>query len=243
MKTTHLVLVGLMACGTADARAFGQSSTLTLDAVADTSVRGYYDFSANTNWGCEATATLGTGRDYGVLKPDGAPDGARVLVQFPTSNSTFQSRAPAPEPTANGWRGAGAGRADTERQTVLDPDLVTAIQSGQRPNLLFVGTSDTTDAAVAILRPHLRTPIYDGPDAARPAPHAPPTLLLHEVATLPLDQQHALCMYLNHVASGETQVVSTTTVDVFPLVEQGRFLAALYYRLNTLRFDASEFAA
>jgi transcriptional regulator of acetoin/glycerol metabolism len=64
------------------------------------------------------------------------------------------------------------------------------------------------------------------------------TLLSCDVATMSLDQQRALLSWLDQVAPGQTQVVSTTNLELFPLVEHGTFLEALYYRLNTMRLDA-----
>ena len=65
-----------------------------------------------------------------------------------------------------------------------------------------------------------------------------PTLLICDVATLSLDQQRALLSWLDCAVPGQTQVVSTTALELFPLVEHGTFLQTLYYRLNSVRLDA-----
>jgi hypothetical protein len=109
----------------------------------------------------------------------------------------------------------------------------------RRPNVLIAGTYDTTEAVVATLLPYLRPPVYCWtPDASLPAPHEVSTLLVRDVATLSLDQQHALLSWLDLAGAGHAQVVSTAALPLFPLVEHGEFLEALYYRLNTVRLDA-----
>jgi hypothetical protein len=109
----------------------------------------------------------------------------------------------------------------------------------RRPNVLLTGSHGTTEVVVATLRPYLRPPVHCwAPDIPMPKPGDVATLLVCDVATLSLDQQRALLSWLEDVAPGQTQVVSTTTLELFPLVEHGTFLEALYYRLNTLRLDA-----
>jgi len=63
-------------------------------------------------------------------------------------------------------------------------------------------------------------------------------MLIRDVATLSLDQQHALLSWLDQAGPGHAQVVSTAALALFPVVEHGMFLEALYYRLNTVRLDA-----
>jgi hypothetical protein len=109
----------------------------------------------------------------------------------------------------------------------------------RRPNVLFTGLHAATEMFMASLRPTLRPPVYHwAPDTALPAPREAPTLLICDVATLSLDQQRALLSWLDQAGPGQTQVISTTALELFPLVEHGTFLEALYYRLNTLRLDA-----
>jgi transcriptional regulator of acetoin/glycerol metabolism len=63
-------------------------------------------------------------------------------------------------------------------------------------------------------------------------------VLVRDLATLSVDQQRALSSWLDQVGPGHVQIVSTNALPLFPLVEQGVFLEALYYRLNTLRLGA-----
>ena len=117
------------------------------------------------------------------------------------------------------------------------PDPEWVILRTLRPNVLITGTHDALEGIVATLRPYLRQPVYSwSPDTVLPVAHDTATLLMRDVATLPLAQQHALLSWLDQ-AAGRVQVVSTTTLELFPLVEQGMFLKTLYYRLNTMRLD------
>jgi hypothetical protein len=110
-----------------------------------------------------------------------------------------------------------------------------------RPNVLIAGTYETTEAVLATLLPYLRPPVYCwAPDASLPAPHKVSTMLIRDMASLSLDQQRALLSWLDRAAPGRAQVVSTSASTLFPLVEHGVFLEALYYRLNTVLIDELE---
>lgn len=107
-----------------------------------------------------------------------------------------------------------------------------------RPHVLITGTEEATEAAVAALMPHLQPPISCWtPDVSLPAPNVATTMLIRDVATLSDDQQRELSSWLEQSGPGCAQIVSTTSIPLFPLVEQGVFLDALYYRLNTLLLD------
>jgi hypothetical protein len=131
-------------------------------------------------------------------------------------------------------------------QRTADPSTMASgpipewvILHARRPNVLFTGPQAATEVFMATLRPALRRPVHRwAPDTPLPALGEVPTLLIWDVATLSLDQQQALLSWLDRAAPGQTQVVSTTALELFPLVERGTFLETLYYRLNTLRIDA-----
>ena len=59
------------------------------------------------------------------------------------------------------------------------------------------------------------------------------TLFLHDIAVLTPPQQMALYDWLS-TRGREWQVVSMTGSQMLPLVETGRFLDRLFYRLNTI---------
>jgi hypothetical protein len=63
------------------------------------------------------------------------------------------------------------------------------------------------------------------------------TLLLKDVATLTLSQQVMLYDWLTD-GCGDMQVVSVASAPLPALVEDGRFLEGLFYRLNVIRLDA-----
>lgn len=127
------------------------------------------------------------------------------------------------------------------------PDLMAAGESllpewrilrARRPNVLLTGAHATTEVLMATLRPYLRAPIcYWAPGVALPAPQDVATVVVCDVATLRLEHQRILLSWLDQVVPGQTQLVSTTDVELFSLVEQGTFLEALYYRLNIVRLD------
>jgi hypothetical protein len=119
------------------------------------------------------------------------------------------------------------------------PDLELVILRTRRPNVLITGTHDTAEAAVVALLPHLQPPVHCwNPDASLPTPHDVRTVLIRDVATLSVDQQHALLSWLAQAGPDHAQIVSTTALPLFPLLEHGMFLEELYYRLNTVRLDA-----
>jgi len=116
----------------------------------------------------------------------------------------------------------------------------------RRCNLLLEGPEEDTDAVLALLKPHLREPILW---QRRGAPLELPvgksdTLILQDVAALGPVEQRRLIAWLDETGQF-TQVVSTTTNALFPLVVDGLFDSALYYRLNVLlmHVDADTLAA
>jgi Sigma-54 interaction domain len=99
-----------------------------------------------------------------------------------------------------------------------------------------------------IFRPvsHLREPIlWQRPGAPLELPDGKrDTLILQDVAALGPVEQRRLIAWLDETGQF-TQVVSTTTIALFPLVVDGLFDSALYYRLNVLlmHVDADTLAA
>lgn len=67
------------------------------------------------------------------------------------------------------------------------------------------------------------------------------TLLIENVTALTAAQQQELYAWLTDgPADGlpQMQVISVATEPLLPAVQQGRFLEALYYRLNIVRMDS-----
>jgi transcriptional regulator of acetoin/glycerol metabolism len=108
-----------------------------------------------------------------------------------------------------------------------------------RPNVLLTGPEESTAAAVNALMPCLLAPVVtwqtESPLALPPAIPVG-TLLLRNIAWLTLTEQECLLEWIQR-SSGATQVVATSSVVLFPLVERGTFSAQLYYRLNVIYFE------
>jgi hypothetical protein len=109
---------------------------------------------------------------------------------------------------------------------------------GARPNLMVVGEPPATEAVLRALEPHLATPVSRcSAETGLSLPGRPAgTVVVEELAALDLDQQAQLLRWLNK-ADERVQVVSMTSQPLYAFVEQGTFLAELYYRLNTVRID------
>jgi hypothetical protein len=67
----------------------------------------------------------------------------------------------------------------------------------------------------------------------------PTMLVVHDVDALTAVEQRTLLDWLE-AASARTQVVSTASVPLLPLVQAHAFNDTLYYRLNTIYVDLSE---
>lgn len=106
------------------------------------------------------------------------------------------------------------------------------------PNVLLAGTPIALSAALAVLQFSVRQPVVTwwaaGP-LALPSLPTSGTLILREVDMLAREDQERLLDWLERVW-GKVQVVSTTRLPLFQLVERGDFLDTLYYRLNLLFF-------
>jgi len=106
----------------------------------------------------------------------------------------------------------------------------------QPTNLLLVGTAGAFRLVLEMLWLELREPIVrwrPGQPLELPLPGRAATLVLHDVGELTYDDQHRVLRWLERTA-GQTRVVSTTTVPLWPGVKAGAFNETLYYRLNTV---------
>jgi hypothetical protein len=105
----------------------------------------------------------------------------------------------------------------------------------ERPNLLLEGSEESTEGVLLFLAPYLRKPVLWKPSQV---PFVNPTgecgaFVLQNVAALDREGQSDLFRWLDE-ADRRTQVVSTTSQPLFPLVARGLFDEALYYRLNVV---------
>jgi hypothetical protein len=101
-------------------------------------------------------------------------------------------------------------------------------------NVLLEGPSGAIDAALALLRPHLRAPIVTiRPPGRLEISNGAGTLIVEDIDALSGTDQRRMLQWMSGPGS-ETRVISTARRRLFALVDDGRFDAALYYRLNTL---------
>ena len=116
-------------------------------------------------------------------------------------------------------------------------DLRRLVNSGA--NLLVRGEKSATMATVVALTADFPPPLFTWNAASE---NVLPTLdfgtlVIHEVDGLDLAKQRVLLTWLEHRTT-RGRVITTTTHDLFPLVQAGVFLDQLYYRLNTIVIDA-----
>jgi hypothetical protein len=103
------------------------------------------------------------------------------------------------------------------------------------PNVLLEGNeSDIEETLVALEKdfyPRLLSWV-ETDSMFDPGGHA--TIIVRQIAKLPASGRDRLHRWLAS-ASRPIQVVTTSSVPLFPLVERYEFPAGLYYRLNTVR--------
>jgi hypothetical protein len=135
-----------------------------------------------------------------------------------------------------------SGMNSMRRSTVISFSEATwrqFLSSGPRPNVLIVSASEEIESVVARV-----SGLCTGPVHARTVPgklslseEMTGTLLLWDVAQLTRGQQLRLHDWTTARPSG-VQVISITSVPLMPLVEDGRFLEGLFYRINVISLVA-----
>ena len=115
------------------------------------------------------------------------------------------------------------------------PDLAEALRlASTGANMLIQRRSKReTEAALAILLPHLGRPISTWQGDSAPPVDGCATLVVADVDGLTPNQQCRLLHWLD-ARPRRVQVVATSATPVFPLVQFGLFSEALFYRLNTI---------
>jgi hypothetical protein len=110
--------------------------------------------------------------------------------------------------------------------------------SAVRPNILVIGTADDVELAVSALVARLPGSVsYLRPNAPPPAIEEAEMLVVPDVAALSPDRQHEWVTWLSNGDVRHPQIVATSGVPVYPLVEADQFSGILYYRLNTILLD------
>jgi hypothetical protein len=109
-------------------------------------------------------------------------------------------------------------------------------------NVLLVGPERRIQDLVSIRVRETDTGLVircqDGPPQLPPASPHVGSMVLRDVDFLTPREQRRLFEWL--ATSNRTQVVSTASAPLLPLVEARVFNDALYYRLNTVYIDLSE---
>lgn len=110
-----------------------------------------------------------------------------------------------------------------------------------RVNLLLIAPDGVVRFVLESLLLDLQEPIARwraGERLVLPSTEGSGTLVLHDTNALTADDQLRLLSWLER-AEGRTQVVSTSSIPLLPLVHAGRFIDTLYYRLNTVCVDVT----
>jgi transcriptional regulator of aromatic amino acid metabolism len=124
--------------------------------------------------------------------------------------------------------------------SLSEATLLRALMSeDRRPNLLVVCNGVTVEAAVrhvvAFCEPPYHLAAFPGtldlPEQKKGS------LLLADVAMMSIGQQMRLYDWLT--GCDDLQIVSISSVPLRPLVDKGRFLEGLFYRLNVIYLDAT----
>jgi Sigma-54 interaction domain len=127
----------------------------------------------------------------------------------------------------------------TDMHPLEFPWTADAAKLQRRPNLLVLCRNREPEEVLAPLKVSARRPftICRLPGALALPQDARGTLCLMDVGALMLGQQMKLYDWLEG-AGRECQVVSIAREPLYPLIEDGRFMEALYYRLNVVCLDA-----
>lgn len=118
--------------------------------------------------------------------------------------------------------------------------MMSLLTQGPRPALLVLCRDGRPEPIVASLMAWCAAPVHL---CRLPGPLDLPlarkgTVLLSDVAAMTLPQQIELHDWLN-AGRDAVQVVSVTSAPLWPLVEQGKFLEGLFYRLNVVTLEAA----
>ena len=131
-------------------------------------------------------------------------------------------------------------RQARNRRSPESPDSDLDFAQAYGANVLLVGAEPALTELVCSLWTTFDDPILirrSVDPLQLPAPsEAVGTLIIHGVETLTLDEQLTLQDWLV-VRNGRTQVVSTASASLLPMVEAGVFSDSLYYRLNVVCID------
>jgi sigma-54-interacting transcriptional regulator len=135
--------------------------------------------------------------------------------------------------------------------STINPRLSPSVSRGSAADLrcatiaqhhiLLEGPDISIEAVLLLLAPYLREPLtWNQPGTSLKLPaNDYGALVLQNVAGLNRVEQARLLAWLDDLTH-QTQVVSTTTSPLVPLVYCNLFDATLYYRLSVLRFPLDQ---
>jgi hypothetical protein len=103
--------------------------------------------------------------------------------------------------------------------------------AAHRVNVLIQGTSPFITATLAVLRKDLHHGEFTWPDRPTAGNTSSATVLVQEIEELSPNALDALAQLIAETTS-RVQVIATSSVVLYELVERGQFPADLYYRLN-----------
>ena len=136
-------------------------------------------------------------------------------------------------------RRAFGSRSGNQRRRAGSPPNDLDLARFTRANLFLVGGDDVVVPVVTSLWPFLATPIVvrNRDERLRLSPTSQPvgTVVVCDVDTLTGREQRELYNWIG--GNGRTQVVSTASKFLNPLLETGLFDEGLYYRLNVVTID------
>ena len=108
--------------------------------------------------------------------------------------------------------------------------------AGFHANCLLIGPDAFADDALVVLGETLQAPVtaIRGDELRElPSTSGPGTVVIRGVSELTDADQARLLEWLSQ-AAGRLQVVASSSEPLWPLVQAGRFLESLYYRLNVI---------
>jgi hypothetical protein len=112
-----------------------------------------------------------------------------------------------------------------------------------RTNVLVVGPNPLVRNVLSLVAPDARrdtaVPCQGGRLQLPQVSSRPTVLVVYDVDALSAAEQRRLLDWME-AASTRTQVLSTASIPLLPLVEAQAFNDTLYYRLNTIYIDLSE---
>ena len=129
---------------------------------------------------------------------------------------------------------------------VIPLSEVRALLRTAHANVLLIGSEAAVVDILEALRPNCQQPVETcetGSFMALSPPSQAGTLILRDVGNLTHEGQRRLMEWLDDNARDRIQVIATNASALWPLVRDGSFADALYYRLNVIYIHLTDGAA